>query len=77
MDTAPIFRPGSRPAECPGGHRWGPGRAYVGWMPCGECPAGLANFNGHHYLRCKLCRWEWFYPAHEGQEWVQVGLRPR
>lgn len=49
------------PEVCEAGHRLGPGRMLVGWLPCGCTP----GFLGHRSVTCLECGVVWYRPGHQ------------
>ena len=60
------------PSTCPYGHRLGPRRMLVGWMPC-VCAEAIARFGGHTTVQCDACqeagvRCVLYDPPHAGEQ---------
>ena len=57
------------PERCAKGHKWGPGRITVSWVPCDCPPAAAAREHGpgHLTVYCETrgCRSTWYKPRHE------------
>lgn len=55
------------PKVCPEGHRLGPNRVVVGWIPC-SCETALrpSGAMGHRTYRCASCGADILIPPHTG-----------
>jgi hypothetical protein len=58
--TGPYVEPS--PDHCPNGHRLGPGRVLVGWLPC-HC-ARDPNRLGYRTWTCQTCDATIYAPEH-------------
>lgn len=62
------------PKLCPNGHRLGPNRVVVGWMPCScETAVTSSGAHGHRLYACSSCGAEVLIPPHTAP--VRVGVQ--
>jgi hypothetical protein len=61
---------GATRERCQNGHKWGPGRIILSWMPC-DCPPAMADREkgpGQMVVHCHAapgCQSAWYKPRHD------------